>query len=308
MERDALRKREQGLDALLQKSPARFVEESIAIADAYGQMDRRSDKIGRRADVATILRRAAAASRFSLAQPVQAIELYRRAGALQDELFPQSAGLGFAENIADLQQFDLHDRAAAAATLRRARPFYQSHFQPKGEMAAWMTWKLQWLDAEVAYLETGKPFRGKVDAKPMMGFLGQIYFGAGGEAVGGVPLDPALNAYAPNALPPAELEKKVAALPASHDTFLRTWLFVTRFTTPKAVQQWLTRNDPGGYWSASLLTLAAVADRDLTPSDTSILATLVRTEEKKPTAIALLAREHAKQHPLPPKMRLAIGH
>lgn len=129
--------------------------------------------------------------------------------------------------------------------------------------------------------------------------------------VASVPLDPALNVYEQTSLPPAEIEKKLAALPPSHSTFLQTWLFANKLPSPAAAQKWLTRNDPAGYWTASLLTLAAVAERDLDATAdprSNVVAALVRTESKKPTAFALLAREYAKTHRLPPPMKLNIGH
>ena len=145
----------------------------------------------------------------------------------------------------------------------------------------------------------------------MRGFIPQIYYGAGAASMGGIPLDLTLNIYETGTVPPAELEKKLAALAPSHSTFLQTWMFATRLSTPAAVQKWLTRNDPGGYWTASLLTLAAVAERDLAASEnpqSNVVAALIRTESNKPTAIALLAREYAKKHRLPPPMKLNIGH
>jgi hypothetical protein len=85
----------------------------------------------------------------------------------------------------------------------------------------------------------------------------------------------------------------------------------TRLTTPATVSRWLARNDPGGYWKTSLLTLAAVADRDASPSANprgDLAAGLVRTPEGKPTALALVAREWAKGKTLPGRMDLRMGH
>jgi hypothetical protein len=311
----SLRERAETLDQFLRQSPARFVEESLALADEYERLAKRTPNAkpspGDQGTVVTILQRAASATRYQLGKPAQAIDLYRRAGALQEQQYRPSGGLVFGEDIADIQQFDLGDRAAAAATLRRLRDLYKPLAGSKDELTVWYVWKAKWIDAEIAWLESGKPYTGNIDAAAMTGFIPQIYFGAGAGAVGGVLLDPTLNIYDSDAVPAAELEKKLSALRPSHSTFLQTWMFAARLPTPAAVQKWLTRNDPGGYWTASLLILAAVAERDLDPSEDprfNVVASLIRTESNQPTAIALLARQYAKNHRLPPPMKLNIGH
>lgn len=311
----SLRKRAEALNQWQQQSPARFVEESLALADEYDRLAKRDPDVkqgrGDQGAMVMILRRAASASRYQLRKPAQAIDLYRRAGALQAQQYPPSGGLAFGDDIADIQQFDLRDRVAAAATLRRLRDLYKPQPGSRNEMADWYVWKAKWIDAEIAWLESGKPYTGNIEAAAMIGFIPQFYFGGGADSLAGVPLDPALNMYESGSLPAAEIERKLSALPPSHSTFLRTWMFATHLSTPAAVQKWLTRNDPGGYWAASLLTLAAVAERDLDPSEnprSNVVASLIRTESNQPTAIALLAREYAKKHRLPPPMKLNIGH
>ncbi len=309
-DRASLQKRARGLQALMQ-SPARLVEESISIADAYDALaksDPNAIPPGERTEIVTILRRAASASRYPLKKPAQAIELYRRADALHAQQYPAMRGLMSAEEIADIQQFDLRDRAAAAATLRQARDFFKPLAANKGqELAEWYIWKANWLDAEIAYLATGKPFTGNIDAATMTGFIPQIYYGGGAASLASLPL----GIEDPESASPAEIEKKLAEQPASHSTFLRTWMYAARLATPAAVQKYLSSNDPGGYWTASLLTLAAVAERDLDADAdprSNVVAALIRTESNQPTAIALLAREYAKKHRLPPPMKLDIGH
>jgi hypothetical protein len=313
-ERASLQKRARSLQALMQ-SPARLVEESISIVDAYDALAKRDPNAippGERMEIVTILRRAASASRYPLKKPAQAIELYRRAGALHAQQYPAMHGVVNAEEIADIQQFDLRDRAAAAATLRQVRDFFKPPAANKRqELAEWNIWKANWLDAEIAYLQTNKPFAGNIDAAAMTGFIPQIYYGGGAESLVSMPSAVTLDIQDPETASAAEIEKKLTEQPASHSTFLRTWMYATRLATPEAVQKYLSRNDPGGYWTASLLTLAAVAERDLDADAdprSNIVAALIRTESNQPTAIALLAREYAKKHRLPPPMKLDIGH
>lgn len=289
------------LEPLLRESPARFIEESLKLASA---------KDIRTEEAVQLLARAASAARFVVKNPRQAIDIYGRANALHKTEFPQAGGYAYAEEIADIQQFDLNDRAAAAATLEELRKLYATS-PAGGESAAWFVWKAKWLDAEIAWLRSGKKFDGAIDATAMTGFIPQIYYGAGTVAMVAGTLDPAINPFDPREVPPEELEKKLSAIAPSHSTFLWTWMFAIRLPTTAAVRHWLERNDPAGYWSASMLTLAAVAERDLEPDANpqfNVVAALIRSEEGKPTALALLAREYAKTHKLPPPMKLSIGH
>jgi hypothetical protein len=183
------------------------------------------------------------------------------------------------------------------------RSAYAPFIDRDQELAAWYSWKTQWLEAEIAYLESGKPFSGEIDTRALTGFMPQLYYGAGREAMGTI-ADPALNIFNPTAVPAAELEAKLLALRPSHSTFLQTWIFATRLPNAAAVRKWLARNDPGGFWAASLLTLAAIGDRDFTDADAggegNVMEMLIRGEKGQPTPVALLAREYAKSHKLPP--------
>jgi hypothetical protein len=309
-----LEKRKRALEELLAQSPARFIEESLALADAYESLAKRhaaeprSRGIGE--DATATLSRAASAARFRANDPRQAIDLYRRAGAMHKSHFPPAGDFTYAEEIADIQQFDLKDRAAAAATLGALRTFF-AQLPTGGELAEWNVWKMKWLEAEIAWLRSGKSFDGAVDAVALTGFIAQLYYGFGAGTVWPAPLDRAFNPSESRSLSPAELENILSAAPGSHNVFQRTWTLAVRLPAPAAVRVWLTRNDPGGFWTASMLTLAALADRDVDPAADpgfDIVALLVRTQDRKPTALALLAREYAKTHKLPARMDLRTGH
>jgi hypothetical protein len=300
----SLDRRRNALNELLAASPERFVSESLALADAYSALAKRdsamSGRGGARSHGMTLLSRAASATRFALKDPRRAIELYRRAGGAIER---QHAAAAYAEEIADIQQFDLKDRAAAAATLKTLRDANAAMMQADQELGAWYRWKAQWIEAELAFLESGKSFSGTVDASALTGFIPQIYYGAGAQSVGAIRIDRSLNVYEPDAVPAAELEKKLMAVPPSHTAFLQNWIFAVRLPTPAAVQKWLTRNDPAGFWTASFLTVAAIGDRDFTEESAggegNVVQMLIRDKEGRPTAVALLAREYAKTHKIP---------
>jgi hypothetical protein len=100
----------------------------------------------------------------------------------------------------------------------------------------------------------------------------------------------------------------LAALPPSPGTFVRTWSFAT-YLPPDAARAWLARNDPPGFRTASLLTLAAILDRQAT-GEPHILSNLVRSDfgRGKPTGFALLAREYTKTHRIPEVGKVQFGH
>lgn len=307
---DALEARARKVEELRPRSPEQYVTESLALAEAYAQLARRYAAFprsqGAGMEGVTHRMRAAGAARYALKDPRKAIEIYRRAAALQEQAHP-GGKLAFHEVIADIQQFDLGDRAAAASSLEELRKTYAA-VDSRGELAAWHLWMAKWLDAEIAWLRTGKRFDGPIDGKLLPGIFPQLYFGIGRATLAGGIIDPQLNPYSDVTMSPAEVEKKLAALPPSHDMFLRTWIFAAHLPTAAAARQWLARNDPGGFWTGSLLTFVAVFDRDPARlEDAEAVTSLVRTKSGKPTGFALLSREYAKTHPIP-KVDMKFGH
>jgi hypothetical protein len=294
--------REAKLRALQTTAPERFVAESLRLAEDYmrvGETYRAvRQSVGARGKAFTLARTAAMFARFKLRNPKNAIELCRRAAEFMTSDNPKAGPHALDEEVADIYQFDLHDYAAAIQSLNAMRPLYSK--ADGGEFAQWYAWKSKWLDAETAFLKTGKRFAGSLSGDEAAGFIGQIYFTSAG--LGELGLDPALNPYnaTTTTLTPAEIETKLAALLPSHSTFQMTWIFATHLP-PAAARKWLDRNDPGGYWSASLLTLAAMADQKAgtTYVGSDPLSMIVRTPEGKPTGLALLAREYAKTHVVP---------
>jgi hypothetical protein len=101
-------------------------------------------------------------------------------------------------------------------------------------------------------------------------------------------------------------DKTADARRPSHTNFLLAWRYAARLPSKEAAAAWLERNDPAGFWRASLLTFAAIRDRSLPPSGGfgfggyEASFDLVRLPSGQPTAFALLAREYAKTHVIPP--------
>jgi hypothetical protein len=207
------------------------------------------------------------------------------------------------EQIADIYEFDLKDRAAAAATLRQlrdavARMPRQSH----ADYAAWDGWRKKWLDAEIVFLENGRRFDGSLTVADLAAFQQQIFFGAGAATTNGE-ADVAFNIYNVPERLPAATRDKLLRLPGSRATFLRTWLYAVRLESAADARTWIERNDPAGFWAASMLMLAAVTDRAIGKGagDTKhdIGAMIVRSPSGQVTGMALVAREYAKTHALP---------
>lgn len=295
-------------EALLlgQVPPDRFLPESEKLANEYLALGKRyavSQSHGVRSEAGAILTDAALFARMKTKDARKAIELYRRAATIH------GSALTFHEEIADTYQFDLGDLAAAAATLKELQPTMGQALNSDHEMADWWAWKAKWLEAEIAYLEKGERFTGDISATEMSGFIPQLYVGAG--QVSTLLIDPALNPFAETTLTPTEIEKKLIGVPPSHATFLRTWRFATGLPGKASARRWLERNDPAGFWTASLLTLAAVAERDLDKSADprfDVVASIIKKPSGEPTPFALLGREYAKTHRLPEKVKFSRGH
>lgn len=172
--------------------------------------------------------------RFKQRDPKRAITLYRKAQATHLLAFPSGSGSFAPIDIADVYQFDLRDKKTAAAE-------YENFLRalatapPRPEFA----WMRAWLAHEIQYLRTGKPYKGVVTPEEAEAFRAFLYFFGTGETARG--------------------ETATINSPASHLTFARTYSAASLLKDEKALDAWLTRNDPGGYWRACYLTLAGYA-------------------------------------------------
>jgi hypothetical protein len=174
--------------------------------------------------------------RFRLNDPRRAIVIYRKAAETHRIAFPGGAGSFAPIDIGDIYQFDLKDKKLAAAEYEK---FLQSlaGAPPRPEFA----WMRSWLTHELAYLRSGTRFDHAVSVEEANAFRSFLFFFGTGET---------------NRGEPANLMS-----PSSHLTFVRTFVLAAQLTDEKALNSWLTRNDPAGYWRASFLSLAAYAAR-----------------------------------------------
>ncbi|HKR63251.1 MAG TPA: hypothetical protein VJZ00_05925 [Thermoanaerobaculia bacterium] len=269
--------RQHALEALRETAPERYVTETLAWSEELAKVGQTfravSQSQGILGDAETRMRKTADFVRRIQRDPKRAIAIYRRAAELHDLQYPNfPKGLASLLQIADTQEYDLNDHAAAAATLR---PFLQ--YAQGGSLAA-----------ELAYLEHGKTFTGPL-TKEDLPICGQsLYFGFGADETAGEGLAPDLNPFA-DAVPLAPATRaKLLALPPSHSMFMRTWIFAARLEDPNDARTWLERNDKAGWWRACVLTLSAIGDKNSKVD--GVPAMLARTPSGKPSGFALLAR------------------
>jgi hypothetical protein len=315
-ELETLRSQRNAIERSFLTDPQTAVDEAVSCAEqlvAVAQKHKGASRyVGEHGGAVSLLVAAAEVSRIRLHDPNKAITLYRRAAELTAR---ERAGASnaFDEQIADIQYFDLHDGKAAAATLRALRPLYAEPRSRDDEMYAAVCWKLRWIDAELAFLERGERFSGALTSDEVTGALMTLYYGAGGlEHV----LDPSLTSSAAPSDPsldlsrgaealepsPEQIEAALSRLPPARAVFFGTYLFAMQMSE-SALRSWLSRNDPAGFISASLLTIAAILDAHQAsgdePTERSGFDVLVRRSSGEPTSLALLARDYAETHSIP---------
>ncbi len=148
-ELDGLRQRD--FNAYLERSRQR-IEGLAALAESFRDA-RDVDTL--RNEIANDYARIGHGLRFRLKDPRGALEMY----AASDRWRPFLGGLW----IADTLQFDLGDTRAAAAQYRtllsRMNARVPSRNEEENLLALWTT---RWLEHQLAYLESGKPFNGAI--------------------------------------------------------------------------------------------------------------------------------------------------
>jgi hypothetical protein len=288
---------------LKETSPQQYVEAMLVWIDDLAAVGEKFESVsqsqGVRGRAMRELMKLAGFVRTKMQAPERAIAIYRRAAERGAKARPQFGALEMYEQIADIDEFDLNDRVAAATTFRQIRDVTAGvGKQSRADYQAWEEWRRKWLDAEIAFLENGRRFDGPITAADLSGFAQQIYFLAGAAES-----DLPFNIYeVPDRLPAATRDK-LLRLPGSHGMFLHTWMYAARLQSAADAQVWLDRNDRAGFWTASLLALAAVADRTIgeTPIDTKrdVVSSLARMPSGQITGFAILGRGYAKNHVLP---------
>jgi hypothetical protein len=290
-------------------TPERYVSESIACAEQLSALADRFSKVkqsgGVRSEAISQMMKTADFVRTRMNDPRRAITIYARAAAIDTRPYPWPAGTSMDGKIADIQEYDLNDHAAAAATLRRSRAIAQKFAaleSQRQDQTGGPRWDPRWFDVEIAFLEQGTTYTGVITENDLRLFQETLFFGTALDRLNSNPLGPDLDVYDEKRTLSPEARKHLFALIPSHSTFLRTWVFAARLTNKEDARRWLTSNDKAGFWRACLLALAAIADRKASlhgDSTSPDVLYFVRTADGKPNGFALLGREFAARNPLP---------
>lgn len=226
-------------------------------------------------EIASAYARLGTLTRFRLRDTRRALPFLEKAAKGRD-LIGQVA-------LADAYEIELHDKAnalrayelalrTASETGRRITPYAR----PGDAMNEF--WKA-WLAAEIAYLRSGTPFRGRVPENVVGGFWEAMWVWARGaasdfpqwaSAQGGVAAFAASGGRAlalpvapPGEAPPGpkELAARLAAMPASRLPLFVTLRHISELPNADAILRELARHDPSGYWTTVALGTALYYDR-----------------------------------------------
>lgn len=211
--------------------------------------------------------------RFVLREPKRALALYEKARTAGLPSFLSYASLLVELSIADTWQFDLADRKKAIEHLRIAgeevrstvkQIFGSGRDEGLGEVLG--GWLSKWIEEEIRFLGTEKPFQGVVTREAASG-IGMFMFLIAGErtmllqstllkgiAVGDDPFGP----------PPTDEEtiaKTLRQLPVSHTVLTATIHLLPQLSADEILRH-LERQDPGRYLTAVTLATAALEDHE----------------------------------------------
>lgn len=186
-------------------------------------------------------------ARFRLSQHAVAIEMYEAAWRHGNPL----GRLG----IADMAQFDLRDRARALREYRGMLRDLEAAGPRAAQEAAAAAWARRWLSHQVAYLETGRRFGGKLGAEDLEAAPLLVLFGHGSPGN-------ELGIDARDLESPERLAARLQALPASAFSLLRASAVFGMLEDDAAILSLLERLDPAGYASAVLLGAARKLGRE----------------------------------------------
>jgi hypothetical protein len=215
--------------------------------------------------------------RFALKDPKAALPFLEQAARGLD-LMGQVA-------LADTYQLALNDKAYALRAYRLAletasAPQGVRDFTPYAQLDSPMNrfWR-EWLAAEIAFLETGKPFAGRISEPAISGFWQAAGFWGGvvasafpewpqgpdamafrfpqsGGAITGVPTWQGIEASA-RALERPDLAAALQRTPATRIALILTLRPISLLADPKAILAELARNDPSGFWTTVALGTVA---------------------------------------------------
>lgn len=204
--------------------------------------------------------------RFVRGDAAGAVPLLRKAAAHRE-------GLGLVA-LGDTLQLGLGDRAGALRAYREALELANAPTEAPGGFwpfsrpsSTFNAFWREWLAAEIAHLETGKPFRGRVSERALAGFVDIMvvyargldeYFPDVTRAKAGAPRMPtdwgdAVRGY--EDIDIAALAPRLAAMPASR-LGLVVALPSASALDAKTMAAFLARNDPSGFWTACAMATA----------------------------------------------------
>lgn len=218
--------------------------------------------------------------RFNLRLPRKAVASYQKSAELSDKM--NDPGSFFTEvRLADNYQFNLRDKANAIKYYRRALAHLSANSEKQRGVDPFSWWKL-WLEHEIQYITTGQPFSAAIDretlgAFPMTAMVfmadimnrGMIQFDTGiylNESPITDGVDSNLNRNI--------VFQKLQKLPVSHLTLGATIYAIPYLPTPESILIYLESQDPGRYWSASILC-SAVLYKMLDPPELSKVRSLL---------------------------------
>ena len=251
---------------LKQSDPARYSDEMLRYCTEFERINRefadvRSPML-RWSDLAKEYVSLATYHRFARHEPQKAIALYRKAADLplqgRDVSFP---ALFPATLIADTLQFDLKDKAGAAAQYRAAADAVRAQrAQAQDDYRHMLDWWVDWLDFEARFLTNDKRYSGRAGKREAQAFFVMASFST--MAAWSVTDS---NALATLQRPGNDVDAKAvdalfAQAPASRTTLAATLMLLARLPDAKSVLRHLARNDPSGYWTASIFAARAALD------------------------------------------------
>jgi hypothetical protein len=233
------------------RSYVEYLEAQERLVKAYPELPHAA--VGLRGEVGNDYLNLGHFARFKLKRAGEALKLYE-AGARNG--LPLAA---FA--VADTYQFDLRDKAQALARYRALLEGQRGKALPSNEIeAAIARFASAWLRHQVDYLASGRTFSGAIPQDECSGLALILYYGAGGGAqddyfdLGMVRLTPPLDRKA--------IGQKLAALPASGFTLIRTAALASAMPDADSILRYLGKHDPAGFASACVLGMVDLIDRE----------------------------------------------
>ena len=256
-------------------------------------------------------------ARFRAKDAKAALPFLERAASGKD-LFGQLA-------LADTYQLALHDKPNALRAYRLARATAAAGTSEYGAPGTPLNdfW-CAWLDAEIAYLQTGTPFAGRIPETVVAGFwqaeaqwgrlasfhlpgwapapfVGRAAMASvGGIAIAQPPGAPAspwvavTERYA--SIDNAELPKRLAQVQPSRLALLAMLPAASLLRSPQAIVAELQRHDPSGYWTTIVMaTVAWHEGGDAARRDAALANGVAETlpgmaREPRPNALAQAAK------------------